>query len=208
MNVPIKNIPAERVVRDIRAALANRSIVLIGLMGAGKTSVGRRLARRLAMPFVDADSEIELAAGKCISDIFAEHGEAYFRDGERRVIARLLSNSPQVLATGGGAYMDARTRDDIAANGISLWLKADLNLLLKRVKRRNNRPLLQGRDMRAVMTELMDKRYPVYAGADIIVESSDVPHEQIVSRAVTSLRAHLCGLEAAPTLSQDADKNE
>jgi len=172
------------------AALGTRSIVLIGLMGAGKSSVGRRLAACLAIPFVDADTEIEKAAGQSISEIFAEHGEAYFRDGERRVIARLLSEGPQVLATGGGAYMDGETRDAIKAGGVSIWLRADLELLMRRVKRRDNRPLLQVDDPEAVMRKLIDERHPVYAGADVIVDSRDVPHERMVAHMVEALERY------------------
>jgi shikimate kinase len=171
----------------IREALAARSIVLIGLMGAGKTAVGRRLANQLDLPFTDADSEIELAAGQTVSEIFTEHGEPYFRQGESRVIARLLQGGPQVLATGGGAYMDARTRANIKARGISIWLKAELPVLLHRVRRRDNRPLLTSGDPDKVMRELMKKRYPIYAEADIAVESRDVPHDVIVADVVEAL---------------------
>ena len=180
----------ERLAR-IREALGSRSIVLIGLMGAGKTAVGRRLANRLDLGFTDADSEIELAAGQTVSEIFAEHGEPYFRQGEARVIARLLQHGPQVLATGGGAYMDAGTRDNIKAGGISIWLKADLPVLLHRVRRRDNRPLLARGNPEAVMTELMQKRYPVYAEADITVESREVPHDVIVADVVEALSRFL-----------------
>ena len=171
----------------IREALAARSIVLIGLMGAGKTAVGRRLANRLELPFTDADNEIETAAGQTVSEIFAEHGEPYFRQGESRVIARLLQAGPQVLATGGGAYMDARTRANIKARGVSIWLKAELPVLLHRVRRRDNRPLLASDDPDKVMRELMEKRYPIYAEADITVESRDVAHDLIVSDVVEAL---------------------
>ena len=160
----------------IREALAARSIVLIGLMGAGKTAVGRRLANRLELPFTDADSEIEIAAGQAVSEIFAEHGEPYFRQGESRVIA-----------TGGGAYMDAGTRANIKARGISIWLKAELPVLLHRVRRRDNRPLLASDDPDKVMRELMEKRYPIYAEADITVESRDVAHDLIVGDVVEAL---------------------
>jgi shikimate kinase len=177
----------ERRLASIRDALGSRSIVLIGLMGAGKTAVGKRLAARLDLPFLDADHEIELAAGQTISEIFAEHGEPYFRSGEAKVIARLLGGGPEVLATGGGAYMDARTRANIKAQGISVWLKAELPVLLHRVRRRDNRPLLTDRSPDVVMRELMKKRYPVYAGADITVESRDVPHDVIVSDVVEAL---------------------
>lgn len=177
----------ERRLTSIREALGSRSIVLIGLMGAGKTAVGKRLAARLDLPFIDADSEIELAAGQTISEIFAEHGEPYFRSGEAKVIARLLRGGPEVLATGGGAYMDARTRANIKAQGISVWLKAELPVLLHRVRRRDHRPLLNAGSPDAVMRELMKKRYPVYAEADITVESRDVPHDVIVSDVVEAL---------------------
>jgi shikimate kinase len=167
--------------------LNGRSIVLIGLMGAGKTTVGRRLASRLHLPFVDADHEIEEAAGKSIPEIFEEHGEQYFRDGERRVIDRLLQDGTRVLATGGGAYMNAETRDAIARNGIALWLKADFDLLMKRVRRRSNRPLLKNANPESVMRRLIDERYPVYALSDVVVESRDAPHDQIVTLCLEAL---------------------
>ena len=171
----------------IREALGPRSIVLIGLMGAGKTAVGRRLANRLDLPFIDADTEIEVAAGASISEIFAEHGEAYFRQGERKVIARLLENGPQVLATGGGAYMNPDTRANIKAHGLSVWLKADIKVLMKRVGRRDNRPLLAAGDPEKVMKKLMEERYPIYAEADVTVESRDVPHDVIVGAVIDAL---------------------
>jgi shikimate kinase len=171
----------------IRKALGPRSVVLIGLMGAGKTAVGRRLANRLDLPFIDADSEIEEAAGASISEIFAEHGEAYFRQGERKVIARLLENGPQVLATGGGAYMNPDTRANIKAHGLSVWLKADIKVLMKRVGRRDNRPLLAAGDPEKVMKKLMEERYPIYAEADVTVESRDVPHDVIVGAVIDAL---------------------
>jgi shikimate kinase len=183
---------------EIRAALGSRSIVLIGLMGAGKTVVGRRLAAWLELPFTDADSEIEQAAGATISEIFAEHGEAYFRQGERKVIARLLQNGPQVLSTGGGAYMNAETRANIKARGISVWLKAELRVLMKRVGRRDNRPLLVTDDPEAVMRKLMTQRYPVYADADVTVESRDVPHDVIVGAVVDALAGKLGCKAKAP----------
>ena len=171
----------------IRKALGPRSVVLIGLMGAGKTAVGRRLANRLDLPFNDADSEIEVAAGASISEIFAEHGEAYFRQGERKVIARLLENGPQVLATGGGAYMNPDTRANIKAHGLSVWLKADIKVLMKRVGRRDNRPLLAAGDPEKMMKRLMEERYPRYAEADVTVESRDVPHDVIVGAVIDAL---------------------
>lgn len=171
----------------VRQRLGQRPIVLVGLMGAGKTSVGRRLAEKLGIPFVDADHEIEAAAGKSIKDIFADHGEPYFREGERRVIQRLIGNGAQVLATGGGAYMNDETRQRIQDSGISVWLKAALPLLMKRVMKRQDRPLLQAEDPEAVMRGLIDKRYPVYALADVTVESRDVQHGQMVNDVIRAL---------------------
>ncbi len=167
------------------------SVVLVGLMGAGKSAIGRRLASRLGIPFVDADEEIERAAGCSISDIFEIHGEAAFRDGERRVIARLLTRPPHVLATGGGAFMDPETRAAIRACSISVWLRADLDLLVSRVSRRNNRPLLAGGDPREILQRLMNERHPIYAEADVVVESGDGPHEQTVEAVLGALGAHV-----------------
>lgn len=176
----------------LTAALGRRSVVLVGMMGAGKSSIGRRLAQRLGLSFVDADTEIEAAAGMTIAEIFASYGEPYFRSGEQRVIARLLDGGPQVLATGGGAYMNAETRAAIAEKAISVWLKADFEVLMKRVKRRatTDRPMLQG-DPAQRIRELMDQRYPVYALADITVMSRDVAHEAIVNEIVAGLAQHL-----------------
>ena len=171
----------------VRQRLGARPIVLVGLMGAGKTSVGRRLAEKLGIPFVDADHEIERAAGKSIKDIFAEHGEPYFREGERRVIQRLIGDGAQVLATGGGAWMNDETRARIQEHGISVWLKASLPLLMKRVSKRQDRPLLQAEDPEGVMRGLMEKRYPVYALADVTVESRDVQHGQMVNDVIRAL---------------------
>ncbi len=176
--------------------LGGRAIVLVGLMGAGKTSVGKRLAARLQLPFVDADSEIEKAANATIPEIFARHGEAYFRDGERRVIRRLLDRQPKVLATGGGAFMNAETRAAIAAGAVSVWLRADLEILMARVRKRSNRPLLHTEDPQATMRRLMDERYPVYATADIHVVSRDVPHEVVAEETLGALAVFLGG--AAP----------
>ncbi|MDA0702518.1 MAG: shikimate kinase [Proteobacteria bacterium] len=164
-----------------------RSIVLVGLMGAGKTCIGRRLASRLACPFVDADAEIEKAAGCTIEDIFESHGEAAFRDGERRVIARILDGSPVVLATGGGAYMNEETRAKIRQQGISVWIRAELDLLLRRTSRRNNRPLLKRGDRRQIMGTLMAERYPVYAEADLTVDSKDGPPDETVEAVLRAL---------------------
>ena len=182
----------------VTAALGSRSIVLVGMMGAGKSSIGRRLAQRLGIPFVDADAKIEEAhAGVTIAEIFANYGEPYFRSGEQRVIARLLDGGPQVLATGGGAYMNAETRAGIRQKGISVWLKADFEVLMKRVKRRAtaDRPMLQG-DPAERVRHLMAERYPVYAQADVTVLSRDVAHETIVGEIIAALAGPL-GLASA-----------
>jgi shikimate kinase len=181
-----KESPQEDGERTIADALGTRSLVLVGMPGCGKSAVGRRLAPRLGLSFVDADEEIERAAGKTIMEIFADHGEAYFRDGERRVIARLLRSGPQVLATGGGAFMVQETRDNIRSAGISIWLRAELPLLLRRVLKRDTRPLLKDAP-ETVMQNLIEERYPIYATADITVESRDVPHETIVSEIIVAL---------------------
>jgi shikimate kinase len=177
----------------LRALLGSRSVVLVGMMGAGKSSVGRRLAAALDLPFLDADSEIERAACLSIEEIFRVHGEAYFRDGEERVIKRLLSEGPIVLATGGGAFMSPRIRACVAAQGVSVWLRADLDLLMQRVLRRDNRPLLKTADPRATMERLLQERAPVYALADIAVDSREVAHEEIVHDVMTALIAFLGG---------------
>jgi len=170
-------------------ALGRRSVVLVGMMGAGKSSIGRRLAGRLSIPFVDADAEIEKAAGMTINDIFSAHGEPYFRAGEARVILRLLESGPQVLATGGGAFMNEDTRAAINAKGISVWLRATFEVLSRRTKRRGDRPLLKGDDPQATLKRLIDERYPVYAKADLTVESRDVPHDAIVDEIIAGLLA-------------------
>ena len=164
----------------LRRALGHRSIVLVGLMGAGKSTVGKRLATRLGLMFKDADNEIETAAKLTIPDIFAIYGEPSFRDGEERVIARLMREGPMVLATGGWAYMRETTRARIAEGGVSIWLKAELDVLMKRVKRRGDRPLLKADDPQAVLKRLMDERYPVYAEADLTVMSRNVRKDVIV----------------------------
>jgi shikimate kinase len=185
-------------VTALLAALGRRSIVLVGMMGAGKSSIGRRLAQRLCLGFVDADAEIEAAAGMTIAEIFARDGESYFRSGEARVIARLLEQGPQVLATGGGAFMNGETRASISQKGISVWLKADFEVLMRRVKRRSaDRPMLQG-DPAERVRHLMDERYPVYAEADTMVMSRDVPHETIVNEIVTELARKLDVAVPAP----------
>jgi shikimate kinase len=176
----------------ILSLLGSRSIVLVGMMGVGKSSIGRRLAARLGVPFVDADAEIEKAAGMNIADIFARHGEAYFRSGEARVIARLLDSGPQVLATGGGAVMNADTRVAIKAKGVSIWLSAELDVLMRRInKRKNDRPMLQTADPAATLRELLVAREPVYAQADLTVQSREVPHDAIVAEIMTALAAFL-----------------
>jgi len=166
-------------------ALGGRSIVLVGMMGAGKSSIGRRLASRLGIPFIDADTEIESAAGMTIPEIFEKHGEPYFRAGEARVIARLLENGPQVLATGGGSVMDAQTRALIGEKGVSIWLKADIDVLLKRTKRRNDRPLVEK------IRDLLPLREPLYAQSDIIIQSRDEPHDTIIDEIMGELPKRL-----------------
>ena len=181
---------------EISAALGTRSIVLVGMMGAGKSTIGRRLSARLRLPFLDADTEIEAAAGMSIPDIFETHGEAYFRDGEARVIARLLAGGPCVLATGGGAFMREETRDRIREMAVSIWLKADADIIMKRVKRRADRPLLQTADPAATVERLILEREPVYQNADLTIWSRDVPHEKIVDECIDALHAKLCGKAA------------
>ena len=175
----------------IVAALAARSVVLVGMMGAGKSSIGRRVALRLGIPFVDADAEIEKAAGMTIPDIFAAHGEPDFRAGEARVIARLLESGPQVLATGGGAFMNSDTRALIAAKGISVWLKAEFDVLMRRIRRRHDRPLLKTDDPAATLKQLMVERYPTYVLADVTVQSREIPHDKIVEEIVSALAHRL-----------------
>lgn len=187
--------PGDTIEGRVKRALGRRCVVLVGLMGAGKSTVGRRLAARLGMRFRDADDEIEIAAGMTIPDIFSTYGEAHFRDGERRVIDRILRDEPIVLATGGGAYMDEATRAAIAECGVSVWLRADLDTLMRRVRKRSNRPLLQNPDPEGTMRGLMERRYPVYALADVTVESREGPHEQVVDAIVAALDRHL---RAAP----------
>jgi len=174
-----------------------RTIAFVGLMGAGKSCIGRLLAGALGLPFVDADREIEAAAGCSVEDIFAAHGEAAFRDGERRVIARLLTQPKLVLATGGGAFMDPETRRLIHERATSVWLRADADLLVRRTARRNNRPLLKRGDPREVLSRLIDERYPVYAEADVAVDSVDGPPEMTLARVMQGLRRFHAGGEAA-----------
>ena len=174
----------------IVAALKGRPIVLVGLMGAGKTTIGRRLAKRLSVPFRDADHEIEAAANMTIAEIFDQHGEAHFREGEKRVIARLLDEGDQVIATGGGAWMNEETRQLVAEHGVSVWLKAEFDVLMERVRRRSHRPLLKDPDPEGVMRRLMDERYPVYATADVMVISKEAPHDRIVTSVLEALERH------------------
>jgi shikimate kinase len=170
-----------------RGFLPSRSIVLVGLMGAGKTKIGRRLAARLELPFFDSDEEIESAAGETIEEIFTNRGEAVFRDGERRVIARLLQGPVHVLATGGGAFMDPQTRRIIAQRGVSVWLRAELDVLFARVSRRTNRPLLKTPDPRAVLADLIARRHPIYGEADVTVDSGEGPPDATAGRAIAAL---------------------
>jgi shikimate kinase len=182
----------------LRRRLGARSVVLVGLMGAGKSTVGRRLAAKLALPFFDADHEIETAAGMTIPDIFRNFGEDHFRDGERRVIARLLQDGPLVLATGGGAFMSEETRSRIAQSGISIWLRADLDVLLRRVRKRSNRPLLDNPDPEGTLRRLMEVRHPVYARADLTVESHEAPHDRVVADVMKALGTWLDRAPARP----------
>ncbi|HEY4125941.1 MAG TPA: shikimate kinase [Rhizomicrobium sp.] len=166
----------------------NRTVALVGMMGAGKSSVGKRLATRLNLPFRDADTEIETAAGCTINEIFERYGEPAFRDGERRVIARLLSEPPQVLATGGGAFIDEATREEISKHAVSIWIKAPVDVLLDRVTRRDTRPLLKNGDTREIVTRLLAEREPIYAQADLAIDSAEGPHGQVVERIVDALK--------------------
>ncbi len=188
---------------DITAALGGRSIVLVGMMGAGKSTIGRRLGARLRLPFLDADIEIEAAACMSIPEIFETRGEPYFRDGEARVIARLLDSGPAVIATGGGAFMREETRNRIRDKAVSLWLKADVDTIMKRVKRRADRPLLQTADPEATVSRLLEVREPVYRSADLTIASRDVPHDRIVDECIDALRARLCA--GGPATQQTMD---
>jgi shikimate kinase len=183
--------PDSETAERLRRALGGRSIVMVGLMGCGKSSVGKRLANKLGLPFVDADEEIERVAQKSINEIFADHGETFFRDRESKVIARLLASGPQVLATGGGAFINPETRAKIRESGISVWLRAELPVLMRRVAKRDTRPLLRDADPEAVMRSLMDARYPIYAEADLTVDSREVPHDSIVVEIIENLKKFL-----------------
>jgi shikimate kinase len=186
------DVPAAPSVAAIRAALDRRSVVLVGMMGVGKSSIGRRLATGLGIPFVDADSEIEKAAGMSIPDIFARHGEPDFRGGEARVIARLLDDGPQVLATGGGAFMNEATRAAVKTKGVSIWLSAEFDVLVRRIaKRKNDRPMLQTADPPETLRQLLALRNPVYALADLTIHSREVPHDAIVAEIVAALASFL-----------------
>jgi shikimate kinase len=173
------------------AALGSRSLVLIGMMGAGKSSIGRRLAARLSLPFADADTEIETAAGMSIPEIFGRHGEPGFRSGEARVITRLLEHGPQVLATGGGAVMNDATRVTIREKAISIWLKAEFEVLMRRIKRRGDRPMLKTDDPAATLRSLIALREPVYAQADLTIISREGPHGAVVEDIIRGLAGHL-----------------
>jgi shikimate kinase len=181
-------------------------IVLIGLMGAGKSAIGRRLGAQLSLPFVDADAEIEAAAGKTISEIFRQHGEAAFRDGERSVISRLIADGrPKVLATGGGAFVDESLRELILEHGVSLWLKADLDILVSRTSRRDHRPILRQGDPRKILKRLMDERYPFYEMANVVVESNEGSPDETVARALQAIRQYLAGDRNAARQGADDD---
>ena len=190
---------------DITSALGTRSVVLVGMMGAGKSTIGRRLASRLRLPFLDADTEIEAAAGMSIPDIFESHGEPHFRDGEARVIARLLDNGPVILATGGGAFLREETRNRISDKAISIWLKAEADIIMRRVKRRADRPLLKTADPAGTVERLIGEREPFYQHADLTIWSRDVPHEKIVDECIEALHLRLCGEAAAAPPSNILD---
>lgn len=178
-------------IERVLSRLGSRCIVLVGMMGAGKTSIGRRLANVLNIAFVDADVEIEKAANQTIPEIFAHYGEPHFRDGERRVVARLLLNGPAVLATGGGAFMNEETRAECRQHGVTIWLKADVSVLLERVRKKGNRPLLDNSDPEGVLRRLLQERGPTYALADIAVPSREGPHQALVAEIVSALDSFL-----------------
>lgn len=180
---------------EYRARLGTRSIVLVGMPGSGKSSIGRRLGQRLGLPFADADAEIERAANMTIPELFQTKGEVEFRKGEQKVIARLLDGGPLVIATGGGAFMNEETRARIRQKGVSIWLKADVETLLKRVRRKSNRPLLQTADPEATLRNLLSAREALYAEADMFVTSSEVPHEEVVDSIVDLLETALPGVD-------------
>src|SRR5229473_437807 len=201
-----RNDPPASAPGALRARLGARSIVLVGMPGSGKTSIGRRLAQYLGVEFVDADQEIEAAAGMSIPDIFSQHGEPYFRAGEARVIARLLDKGPQVIATGGGAFMNPDTRAVVAAKAVSIWLKAEFDVLMKRIRRRHDRPLLKTADPGATLRSLMEERCPVYVQADLTVQSRDVQHDKIVDELVSALAGRLGTACAALSASAEGGR--
>jgi shikimate kinase len=186
---------------EILAALGSRLIVLVGMMGAGKSTIGRRLAARLRLPFLDADTEIEAAARMTIPEIFELHGEPNFRDGEARVIARLLEGGPAVLATGGGSFMREETRRRIGDKAVSIWLKADADIIMRRVKRRADRPLLKTADPASTVDRLISEREPIYQHADLTIWSREVPHDRIVDECIEALHRKLCGRGDADPVS-------
>ena len=191
----------ERRATAIQGFVPRRTIVLVGLMGAGKTRIGRRIAARLKLPFADSDRVIEAAAGETIEEIFTNRGERVFREGERRVVLRLLAEPVHVLATGGGAFMDPLTRAAIAERGVSVWLRADLDVLSARVARRSDRPLLKAGDPRAILAELIERRYPVYAEAELVVDSGEGSPEATAARVIAALAD--CPLAAMPPAAED-----
>ena len=193
-----------RSVETLRERIGTRSVVLVGMPGSGKTSVGRRLAQRLELSFVDADTEIEKAADMPIADIFTPHGEPYFRAGEAKVIARILESGPRVVATGGRVFMNLETRAKIRAQGISVWLKADFAVLLRRIKRKNDRPLFMNGDPEIILKRLLTEREPVFAEADIVVVSQDSPHETTMEAIVTELERMLGGTPSSPGAPKEA----
>ena len=180
-------------ITDLLAGLGSRSVVFVGLMGAGKTAIGRRVAGMLGLNFTDSDHEIESVSRMTIPDLFERYGEAEFRSLEQRVIVRVLESGPQILATGGGAFMNAQTREAITAHGLSVWLKADVDILLDRVSKKQNRPLLKNADPRAVLEKLMAERYPVYAQADVTVSTRDERKEVIANEVIEAIGRHLAG---------------
>ncbi|WP_217572847.1 shikimate kinase [Mesorhizobium sp. GbtcB19] len=188
-------------------ALGSRSVVFVGLMGAGKTAIGRKVATMLSLSFMDSDQEIESVSRMSVPELFERYGEPEFRALEQRVILRLLEHGPQVLSTGGGAFMNAQTREAIAAHGVSVWLKADLDLLMERVSKKQNRPLLKNPDPRAVLERLMSERYPVYATADLTVPTRDDRKEIIAGEVVAALCAHL-GVETIAAGATSATTDE
>lgn len=182
---------------ELKRRLGPRSIVFVGLMGAGKTAIGRKVAAELGLPFVDSDQEIETASRMTIPELFERYGEPEFRALEQRVIARVLEAGSQVLSTGGGAFMNDHTREIIAGHGVSVWLKADIDVLMERVSKKQNRPLLKTADPRATMQGLMDERYPVYATADVTVVTREERKEVIAAEVIDALGQKLAGIEGA-----------